>query len=827
MNNTRRVAANEPFRLGVPLPRGAVREAGGLRLLDGGGQAVALQARPLMRWPDGSLKWALLDWLGGGQEFHLECSSDRAEAAEVTVERPVRVERRQDGVVVQAPGGAVALRVGGRLHEVIDWQVEPEDGCPLVPIIEQVDVVDQGPLRASVRLSGGFGAESPLRWIAEGHFFANQNLQRWTLTLRNTQRAQHPGGIWELGDAGSVLLRRSTVRVKPGQPCDQVACSVDREAAWQRGQSLGLHQASSGGERWNSTNHVDRDGQVRLLFPGYRLELDGNTTPGRRADPVVTLQAEGQPVLSLYAERFWQNFPKRFRATTTAVELDLFPEDGTLHELQGGEQKTHIVWIGEELAAAPEAMEQLRTKIRPRVSADWFARSRCVPFATPLSDSEDSDYCALVRQSVDGPSSFFAKREQIDEYGWRHFGDAYGDHEAAFAPPDPPLISHWNNQYDLIFGLGVRYLRGGDERWFELMEDMAWHVLDIDLYHTDEDKAAYNHGLFWHTVHYIDAGRSSHRSYPRGTVGGGPYSEHAYARGFLLYYCLTGESAPRDAVEELGQWVLNLEDGSRTPFRWLSSAKTGMSSASGGRTYHGPGRAPGNATETLLTAFELTGRREFLERVEELMHRVVHPQEDLKQLNLLDAERRWFYTLYLQALGRYLEIKIDLDELDASYCFGRETLLHYARWMARHEYPYLEKPEILEYPTETWAAQDMRKCEVFHFASRHALGAERQTFRERAEFFYRYSVKTLAAMPTRHYCRPLALLLGSGFSYEGFRGSLDPAPLPGVHPNSWPPKAVFIPQRQQAIRRAKLAVVASLLLLLSLASVAAASLLSR
>ena len=47
------------------------------------------------------------------------------------------------------------------------------------------------------------------------------------------------------------------------------------------------------------------------------------------------------------------------------------------------------------------------------------------------------------------------------------------------------------------------------------MHELAVHVRDIDVYHTDEDKSAYNHGLFWHTVHYVDAGTSTHRSYPR------------------------------------------------------------------------------------------------------------------------------------------------------------------------------------------------------------------------------------------------------------------------------------------------------------------------
>ena len=33
---------------------------------------------------------------------------------------------------------------------------------------------------------------------------------------------------------------------------------------------------------------------------------------------------------------------------------------------------------------------------------------------------------------------------------------------------------------------------------------------------------------------------------------------------------------------------------------------------------------------------------------------------------------------------------------------------------------YLDRPEILEYPTETWAAQELRKGNVLRLAARHA-----------------------------------------------------------------------------------------------------------
>ena len=116
----------------------------------------------------------------------------------------------------------------------------------------------------------------------------------------------------------------------------------------------------------------------------------------------------------------------------------------------------------------------------------------------------------------------------------------------------------------------------------------------------------------------------------------------------------------------------------------------------------------------------MTGERAFLAKVDELIRRCVHPSDDIAALDLLDAERRWSYTVFLQAVARYLDDKAEGGELDAAYAYARAALLHYARWMAEHEYPYLDTPAGLEYPTETWAAQDMR-------AKGFLLGSPRST----------------------------------------------------------------------------------------------------
>src|SRR5262249_50076324 len=167
----------------------------------------------------------------------------------------------------------------------------------------------------------------------------------------------------------------------------------------------------------------------------------------------------------------------------------------------------------------------------------------------------------------------------------------------------------------------------------------------------------------------------------------------------------------------LARFVVDIDDGRRTLFRWLDRGHTGLASASRTPDYHGPGRGSGNSVNALVDGHRLRGDREYLDKAEQIIRRCTHPTEDVAALNLLDAENRWFYTMFLQALAKYLDHKIEMDELDGMYAFGRDVLLRYARWMADHERPYLDEPAILEFPTETWPAQDLRKSEIFDHAA--------------------------------------------------------------------------------------------------------------
>ncbi len=808
--------AGEPIRLGVPFARGSLREADELSLQDPQGRPVPLQAEALTRWSDGSVRWALLDFflVGDGGDYALTLGGQRP-----APERGLELD--YDGEVLRIDTGAMQLTLKdgdplglGAVDVAGRRMLEPRgtalvvDGST-VPI-ESFEVVRGGSLRVEVVIRGvaRAGAPDASVWSVGLHAAAGSSTVRMDVTARNNSADAHPGGRWSVGDPGLIELRDPTLLLHPGAS-DHASVRLSREADRALEDvppSVEIVQDSSGGERWDSPNHIRGDGTIPCSFRGYAVRGEGLDETGTRADPIVQWRA-GDAAVAVHVQRFWQNFPKSIEATEAGLAVRLFPEQkGRPQELLGGEQKTHTLHIALGPDAGGDApLAWAREPSRARLDAAYVAATKAVRYLRP-ADPEPGAHERIVRSAIEGDDTFFHKREAIDEFGWRHFGDVYGDHEAVFHRGDRPLISHYNNQYDNVAGFVEQWLRTGDERWRDLADDLARHVADVDIYHTDADKSAYNHGMFWHTVHYVDADLSGHRTYPPlpGVAGGGPSGGHIYARGLMLHHLTTGEALSREAVEELAGYVLAADDGRRTIFRFLDRGPTGhmVASATG---YHGPGRAPANSVRTLLDAWELTGERRYLDKAEELIRRVIHPGDDPDAMGLDDPETRWFYTMFLQVLGRYLDVKIERDELDETYAYAQASLLRYADWMAERERPWLDRPEKLEYPTETWAAQDIRKADCFAFAAMHADDdARRERFLERCEFFLRYSGETLETMPTRTLARPVAVVMTSGWVAEWLvrhRDARAPAARSGRTDFGQP--RPFVPQRDRAIRRAK------------------------
>jgi len=818
------VRRGEPVTVGLPWPRGAVKEDQQFRLITPDGNEAPLQTRVLDRWPDGSIRWCLFDFLAtvdsANAGYRIETSERKpAQTTSVLTDlRETTVDRLFHGLRVETTAGTYSG----------EGAISTETEC--------------GPIRNQFYTST-VRADTLDRLLAFASVdvFHSIPVIRVSLTLRNPRCSDHPGGNWDLGNHGSIFVKRLSITYHRTEKstATKYQISVERGKPFQEvAQPIIIRQYGSGGDNWQGKNHLNKDHKMPLERNGY--EFVGGNVPqstGLRATPIL-VESGSRAELGIAMPTFWENFPLAISANESGLELELLSNS----ELQGGEQKTFtfFVSLGPD-SVTTDPLVWCRSPLICYADPEWYAKSGTIPYLVPKSTDPNKGYLALVDQAIEGSDTFFTKRETIDEYGWRHFGDIYGDHESVDWPGPEPMVSHYNNQYDCVGGFLYQYLRSGDRRWWDLAIPCANHTCDIDIYHTNGDKAAYNRGLFWHTYHYAPADTGTHRSYPKSlragpqgsltqkmdqlgetaaklkkayAVGGGPAASHNYNYGLMLAYFLTGNPIYRETAIDLAKFVIAMEDPAKTPFRWLSFEFTGLATESGGGGYHGPGRASGNSVNALLVGHQLSGNRAFLEKAEAIIRRVSHPKQNLDRLDLLNAELRWFYTMFLQSLGKYLDYKIELGELDRMYAFGRLTLSHYARWMALNERPILDTPDNLQYPTETWAAQDMRKVEVFQYAAKHASGEERAKYHERAEWFFRYVERTLSGFPTKSLCRPVVLMLNIGWSRAWWQTNSNasaPEPFVKIGADEFGEWRMFVPQKVIAMKRAKIIAVAGAL----------------
>ncbi|MET0660099.1 MAG: hypothetical protein ABW110_18310 [Steroidobacteraceae bacterium] len=812
-----RAAAN--IRAGVPLPKGLIRDSAQLMLEDETGQRLPHQFQTLAKWSDGSAKWILLDALVDvPARVARTLFVTGRDTSEEPNNGPLVQERTDSRVRLDAAGMHFTFdRSANHLfaaasHDAVQKPVTvslvlaDHEGRTYSTRSRTLSLEQLGSLTATVLIDGAFEANgqlAPIEFRARAALYEGASRVALDVQLRNPQAAHHVGGLWDLGDPGSFFIRDCTVRLRVSGESSVLQWSANAGEPMQAARGdWSLYQDSSGGERWNSINHVDARGNLTVAFRGYEIAGESRQVVNGRASPSVCLQTDSHS-LAVTVPNFWQEFPKALRRRGQDIEIGLFPRECAAgFELQAGERKRHSMIFEVAGSAHGESIRAQHLPLSIAVDPRWVERTAAVAYFTAQTPESPAQYQQYVGSIIDGPQSFFNKREQIDEYGWRNFGDLYADHEAVKHQGTEPFISHYNNQYDFIYGAAVHYLRTGDDRWRQLMQDAARHTLDIDIYHTRDDKPAFNGGLFWHTDHYVPAATCTHRTYSSanardGSYGGGPANEHNYTSGLLHYYYLSGDLEAKDAVLTMADWVIAMDDGTGTLLGFICASPVGLASQTVDVGYHKPGRGAGNSINALLDAYAVSGLRHYMLKAEELVQRVIHPRDDIAALQLGEPEHRWSYLAFLQVLGKYVAMKAELGERDYGYHYARESLLAYAEWMLAHEVPYKDVLDKVLIPTETWPAQDIRKAHVLYMAAQYSGNGERTAaFRARAQFFYERCVSDLLSFQTAYLTRPQVLLCVYGYVHEYFQGAtVETAPV-GMHNYDFGEPSNFQPQRQ-------------------------------
>ncbi|MFQ6097388.1 MAG: hypothetical protein ACE5O2_06620, partial [Armatimonadota bacterium] len=453
--------ADWPVTFGVPLPQGAAAAEDQFRLTDSEGNEVPLQVGVTGRWPDGSIKWALLDFFAdaptGAASYTLHYGSDVRRSSP---DARVHVSETEKGVVVNTgplrfevnrsrpgPFGPVWLR-DERISDGATARVVDADGKAYASLgpPERIEVEEAGPLRAVVRVQGHHVAEDGTKlfaYVARIHAYAGQSYLRVFYTFGNDRTRE------QFTDVRSLALRLP------------LSLEGDRSVTARGGeQDLDAPTAPPAGIRQFGGAHL----RTPLPSEGW-LDL----SDGRRGATVAV-------------RNFAQLYPKELSADERGLRVGICPplaEDqyvardkaeevrlfyyllGGKYRLKQGVSKRHelLLHFHEGSAGDARAAQVAASFGEPLVIVappEHYARARVFGDIAP-ADGRLPDYEAAYEKAM---AAYLADRDRNSEYGMLNFGDWWGERKY-----------NWGNiEYDTQHCFFMQFARGGDRRAFLLGE---------------------------------------------------------------------------------------------------------------------------------------------------------------------------------------------------------------------------------------------------------------------------------------------------------------------------------------------------------------------
>ena len=804
----------ELVTVGVPFPIGLLENERQILLVDERENQISASFIPTCRWSDKSIKWGVL-------EFFV----DMAEATSMEVKICMLAESRgaaKDEKAIIRGMDEIVIERNGLLFAIDTRHFRPFKGIRFIDgkeictgsstelefvnarradfEIGEVNVRNTD-FKSVVSFSGNASGGS-IRNAAkfDSTVTIYDELIKIEFTIRNPKAARHYGGLWDLGDKNSLFIKDLSLRFRIAS---LAGGSYSTGLGDHEARTFTIYQGSSGGGNSYHVNHVDRDGKVHIRCDGFVVHSEnGVVEKGARSDAMVVAKGDSFFVAAAMP-RFWQNFPKTMELKDDSIRLGIFPKENEFgHELQPGEQKTHTVFM--RISKGDPRIVWVHDPLVAEVPPSWYRKTHAIPYLDNQETSLHPVFEDIIGSLAHGKNTIADRREAIDEYGWRNYGDVFADHEyheSATKPDIRSFVSHYNNQYDILASMFCQYFQTSDPQWFFFALDLARHIQDIDTYHTDHDKSNFNHGLFWHTDHFVTACTATHRTFSILTkkqkgvqaYGGGPGYDHNYTRGLKYYYFLTGDEIARKTILGMADWTIRGIEGIGT---FAETLERTIRSRWGRRrrrniltpySFEGPGRSSGNALQVCLDAFELTNDHTYLRTAEQLIRKCVSPEDDIEERNLLEPNIRWMYTIFFMGLESYLHVKRQIYELDAMYSYGVVSLANYARWMSANEQSFLDRVGELDFPNfATRAAQDLRKCAVMLSAMKYCRDEDKDALYQRTLAIYRKSVEYLSGTENRHLIRPAAVVMAvEGVLRAGF-GPKHAVPVPESDPDTLP-----------------------------------------
>ena len=610
----------EPVTTGVPLHRGDLQNLDRLSITGPGGGPVPAQFRTLSRWPDGSVRWVLVDFQAevepdGRAVYVLEDSGKGVAHAQA-----IRVDETEEAISVSSGqlsfavskghfalfsrlllSGAPVLgeKSGARLFTAAGESIPIEALPP-----DQVVVEEAGPLRTVIAISGRWGTlnEGRIEYLCRLTSFAGQPLVRVRFWLRNLgaygYNLEQKQDEWFAFDGLSLDLDLAPMagREALGMECEDTQARVGKRDTW------GVAQYGEDPDYDSMSYTVEHNGR-RLAS-------------GPRTDGTTRLRS-GSAELTVAVRHFWQNYEKaitldgdllsiwlwpRFgewpRTGISRGAIDEGPRQASTYHLPGGTQKSHEILLDLRPGlSAEQSAATLEQPLMALASAQHFAATEAVSFfaegdfrpADPAAAAALANQDAWARQSFDPDadgSIHEARRGTRHGFwlGWMDFGDLNWDSARGRGPS--------SLHYDWTWIALLDYLRLRDRYFFDVGDEMARHRMDVDQRWSNRDHESYR-GLCAFEMNRADihgGNQDGHTS---------PTPTHNWISGLVLYHLLTGDAMSREAA------LRNCDTGiyPRLVER-LMAGRADLNSQP---------RESGWSIANLVSAYELTGDGKYLD----------------------------------------------------------------------------------------------------------------------------------------------------------------------------------------------------------------------
>jgi len=610
------VKLDRPFPVtgGVPFGRGALKDARRVRLVGPGGRAMPLQSEVLAWWPDGSVKWLLLDFQArpGAKTLTLHYGAGVQPGA------PARgIAASEANGVVTVETGAVTFRVrkdgcgfldellfrgrkvfgaGGRRLNFMDalHTDSPADCRPMDRYVRNarldaskvrltgVTLEKAGPLHAVVRIDGkytyrlvgstirGTDVKGDCPFRVRIHAYAGQSL------LRIEHFFVYEGD----GDHDFVRSLGLKVPLPGGSDAGRIRCIGRDGVRRPAGPLAGLYQQSADAfELWNS------DGRAPRVIDR-----------GRRFEGVLDVTAGGVGV-AVGVRDAWQNHAKSLHADLTRREvgINLWPpeacpldfrrharewsvgETGEPDDKQAdtpapfrrayyrlaskGVGKTHyaLVHVHEPDRPAEELLAVWRLfNRRPLLWAppEHYAATRALGRYRQYVAGEHEE----IEEALDAPIRFWRfSQEHFRWYGFWLYGNV------CQCLNEFQQIGRWEREFGrwgwangdskgrLGYALMLQAVRKARREDLAFAERFLYHVHDVCSIHTP----AYPEHFRQFT--YLKGTSHRHGAWPWACPYTGIRGSHPV--GAKIHYFLTGEGHVRDILEEITQLALKRPGG--------------------------------------------------------------------------------------------------------------------------------------------------------------------------------------------------------------------------------------------------------------------------